>query len=403
MNHFLQQQKLTLPQHRQLFRDLLIEEQVPTKKDEEWKYNNLNFLSEYKTYSPSMDEHRFTFSNESIFIDVQDALSDGVQLEGSLPDGIKVQIADNISGADLPWKFNNYFSDVRDAMSAQALLIEVGPEFVSDQTLHIKYNSAASAGDLYQPQMIVLCQPFVTVKIHVETTLSKKRLTNSGFDLFLADGARAQVLVTEGGFGRGFMSSRSYLQADSFLDFVTLNGCPQWSRHNTSVELAGSGAEAHLQAAYLGTGKQFIDHHTIIDHQVPHTTSSQTYNGVLSGQSEAVFNGRVNILRDAQKSSSAQMNRNLLLNKKAKVNTKPELQVDADDVSATHGATTGQMQDSELFYLQSRGINEQEAKRMICEGFARDVGMKLSPSLKEAFLKHMSHALPKVIEGSYEL
>ena len=139
----------------------------------------------------------------------------------------------------------------------------------------------------------------------------------------------------------------------------------------------------------MGKKNQFIDHHTVTEHLSPHTYSKQLYKGILADRSKAVFNGRVFIAEGAKGSRSEQLNKNLLLSKKAEINTKPELQIYNDDVKATHGATVGQLDLEQLFYLQSRGISRKEAWNILCRGFSLDFIDELNELDLDAFHQSM--------------
>ena len=128
-----------------------------------------------------------------------------------------------------------------------------------------------------------------------------------------------------------------------------------------------------LNGLYLAGGRQHVDHHTRIDHAKPRGTSREYYRGVLDGAARGVFNGRVVVHPDAQKTDSHQANHNLLLSRDAEVDTKPQLEIYADDVKCTHGATVGQLDENQLFYLRSRGIEERMARALLTYAFARDI------------------------------
>jgi Fe-S cluster assembly protein SufD len=133
------------------------------------------------------------------------------------------------------------------------------------------------------------------------------------------------------------------------------------------------GTEATLNGLYIVNGSQHVDNHTTIDHAKPHGTSHELYKGILDGESGAVFNGKIIVRQDAQKTDSKQTNKNLVLSDNSVVNTKPELQIWADDVRCTHGATIGQLDAEALFYLQSRGIGRKEARSLLTYAFAEDI------------------------------
>jgi Fe-S cluster assembly protein SufD len=144
-------------------------------------------------------------------------------------------------------------------------------------------------------------------------------------------------------------------------------------REEVKAVLDGEGAEATLAGLYLVTGRQHIDNQTTLDHAQPHCSSREVYKGILDGESSAVFNGKIIVRKDAQKTDSKQSNKNLLLSEKAIIDTKPALEIYADDVKCTHGATIGQIDAEAVFYLRSRGIGRQEARDLLTYAFANDL------------------------------
>jgi Fe-S cluster assembly protein SufD len=144
------------------------------------------------------------------------------------------------------------------------------------------------------------------------------------------------------------------------------------ARNDANATLS-EGSDATLNGLYIVNGTQHVDNHTVIDHAMPHGTSHELYKGILDGKAHAVFNGRIIVRKDAQKTDSKQTNKNLVLSDDAVVDTKPELQIFADDVRCTHGATIGQLDSEALFYLQSRGIGKPQARSLLTYAFAQDV------------------------------
>jgi Fe-S cluster assembly protein SufD len=149
------------------------------------------------------------------------------------------------------------------------------------------------------------------------------------------------------------------------------------TRVDLSTDLGAPGAEASLDGVFLAGGEAHVDHHTSLLHRAPHTTSRQLYRGVIGGQAQGVFNGKIVVARDAQKISAEQANHNLLLGPRARIHTKPELQIYADDVRCTHGATSGRLDENALFYLRARGIPEAEARRLLVSAFVQAVLARL--------------------------
>jgi Fe-S cluster assembly protein SufD len=147
----------------------------------------------------------------------------------------------------------------------------------------------------------------------------------------------------------------------------------RWSRNETRVRFDGEHCEATVNGLYLASGRQHVDHQTILDHAKPNCTSHELYKGILDGQAHGVFNGKIFVRKDAQKTDAKQTNKVLLLSDDATIDTKPQLEILADDVKCTHGATVGQLDAEQLFYLRSRGLGEQAARALLTFAFANDV------------------------------
>ncbi len=155
-------------------------------------------------------------------------------------------------------------------------------------------------------------------------------------------------------------------------------------RNNLMAILNGEGAETVLNGLYLGRGNQHMDNHTVIAHAVPHCNSSELYQGILTDQSRGVFSGMIHVHRDAQKTDARQSNNCLLLSEEAKIDSKPQLEIYADDVQCTHGATVGQLNEEEIFYLRSRGIGKVNARNILTYAFAEKIIEHIEiPELKE--------------------
>lgn len=218
---------------------------------------------------------------------------------------------------------------------------------------------------------------------------SASYLTNAVSDLRLEEGARLShcKVQMEHEEAVHIGTTRVHQQRDSFIETFQFSFGARLSRQDLHVSLEGENAESVLDGLYIVGGRQHVDNYTLVEHVVPHTTSDQLYKGILDGEARAVFNGHVRIHRDAMKANAAQKNSNLVLSAKAEVDTKPELEIDADDVKASHGATIGQIDPDHLFYLESRAISRDEAIRMLSRGFAQDVVFRIRNEKIRAQLK----------------
>ncbi|MGB1031012.1 MAG: SufB/SufD family protein, partial [Flavobacteriales bacterium] len=148
-------------------------------------------------------------------------------------------------------------------------------------------------------------------------------------------------------------------------------------RNNINVRVNGENCETNLYGTYRTYGKQHVDNHTMIDHKVPHCESNEHYKGILYDKSSAVFNGKVFVREDAQKTNAFQQNANILMSDDASMNAKPELEIYADDVKCSHGSTTGQFDEEAIFYLMARAISETNARELLVEAFLGEVQEQL--------------------------
>jgi Fe-S cluster assembly protein SufD len=161
-------------------------------------------------------------------------------------------------------------------------------------------------------------------------------------------------------------------RASNYASYAVSLGA-EIARHDLNVALTDENIETTIDGLYVVTGRQHTDSHTSIDHQKPHSVSNQLYKGILDGRSRAVFNGKVFVREGALLTDARQLNKNLLLSSDAHIDTKPQLEIFADDVKCAHGATVGQLEDEELFYLSARGITPERARALLTYGFAEDV------------------------------
>jgi len=214
-------------------------------------------------------------------------------------------------------------------------------------------------------------------------------LTNTLTEVCLGDGAEIEhaKLQLEGLKGHHFGHLLVRQGRDSRLVSHSISLGAALARHDVAIDLDGEGAQAVLNGLYLADGRQHVDHHTRIEHIKPHTTSEENYKGVLGGHARGVFNGKVTVHPQAQKSDARQSNKNLLLSANAEVDTKPELQIYADDVKCGHGATVGQLDEDAVFYLRSRGIDKGKAQGLLTYAFAEEVVSRIGVAPLRSLLK----------------
>ncbi len=190
------------------------------------------------------------------------------------------------------------------------------------------------------------------------------------------------------------------LKRSSNLQLHSIDLGTRWQRYDSNIRLIEPGAEVHMDGLYVPTGRQHIDNHTCVEHEAPHCISREDYKGILDGGSRGVFNGRIVVHKDAQKTDSEQSSAALLLSGKAEIDAKPELEIYADDVKCKHGATVGQLDERAIFYLQSRGLNEVEARNLLTYSFADELLQRMElPALQ----KHIEAAVLKKLPDSEQM
>ena len=183
-------------------------------------------------------------------------------------------------------------------------------------------------------------------------------------------------------------NQRVIVEKDGNYQNVNLNLGSKTARYNIHLALTDTGAHASAHGLYALKDQQHCDVASYIHHIAPHTTSDQLYKGILNDSSRGIFTGMVRVEKDAQQIDAKQLNRSLLLSKKAHSNARPQLEIYADDVKCSHGHTTGQIQEDELFYFESRGIRKQKAKEMLARAFSYEVLLKISNSVIRSYLQN---------------
>lgn len=220
--------------------------------------------------------------------------------------------------------------------------------------------------------------------------------TNVVTEIDVQENAKLQYfkLQTEEDTALQVNTTNIYQRADSTVTTTTITLGGGLIRNNLNFMLDASNIEANMYGLYYLHGKQHVDNHTVVDHRKPYSVSNELYKGILDDASTGVFNGKIFVRQEAQKTNAFQSNKNILLTDNATMNTKPQLEIWADDVKCSHGATTGQIDEEQLFYLRARGLSEETARAMLLHAFAADIIEHISiEPLKEHFLNVLSEKL----------
>ncbi|MSQ15890.1 MAG: Fe-S cluster assembly protein SufD [Dehalococcoidia bacterium] len=297
------------------------------------------------------------------------------------------------------------FSAMNTAFLHDGAFVYVPKDCAVERPLHIIFVAAGDAQPtVSHPRALIVLEENSSITI-VESYLgvsSVPYLTNSVTEIVLGDGASAKhyKLLMENADAFHVGTTQVYQGKDSAFRSVSFVKGSAIARNNVSVLLDNPGGNCFLRGLYLTSGKEHIDNHIDIDHAKPHATSDLYFKGILSGRSKAVFSGRVLVQKDAQKSSAIQRDKNLLMSKGAEVDSSPSLEIYADDVQCTHGATAGAVAEDALFYMMSRGIDKETATLFLIQGFAREIVDEIQlTTLRDYVETRISGALPNLRSG----
>ena len=364
---------------------------LPTVKDEDWKYTNIAQLSKHTfeladngTLNEREAFERYTGDDRHLLVFVnglfQQKLSK-INPEKGLT-VIPLQEALRDHGDEIEKVIKNYESDKETAFIAlnHALLdsgcfIKIDKKAVIKSPIHICHVTSSSNGEaLTLPRSIIVAGESSQASImesHVAFDDKIIYFANALTDIYMGQNSTLTYCKAQKESLKAFHigHTRAWLERGANLkgfSFVTGGAI---TRNNLEIILNGEGCNATLDGLYSIYDKMHTDNHTCVDHRYPNCTSNQLYKGILNEASRAVFNGKIIVRSIAQLTNSYQLNKNLLIGKDCRVDTKPQLEIFADDVKCTHGATIGQLDEDELFYLQARGISHREAMSMLSRGF----------------------------------
>ncbi len=322
----------------------------PTTRDEEWRFTNIAPIA----------KNRFPTAPPN---------TNGYSLQKALE--THPELVEEHLGRYAAYK-NNPFVALNTSNFEDGAFLQIPANTVVENAFWIDYK--ATAGRTTHPRNLIIVGAGSQAQIVERYTGTGRYFTNSVTEIVVGENAVVEHIKLEEESDESFHVATIQVYQARNSNFkshnVSLGGL--LVRNDVNAVLS-SGCEGTLNGLYLLNGKQHIDNHTALDHAEPHAASHELYKGILDGASSAVFNGKIFVRKDAQKTDAKQTNKNLVLSENAVINTKPELQILADDVRCTHGATVGQLDEEALFYLRTRGIDKAEARNLLVFAFARDV------------------------------
>ncbi|HEY7773380.1 MAG TPA: Fe-S cluster assembly protein SufD [Marinagarivorans sp.] len=389
-------------------RDAWAQCQWPTRKTEAWKYTPVkaladgNFLSR-PSADPELDNINMLYaidqlnSVDLVFVDGQFQAQLSTDLS-ALPSGLNITALADAPSAVLAQYFNRaagehatLFGDLNTAALEQGFVVEVAKNADITQPVHIVNIATQTDACAVNARVLWLQHTGSRASLveHFASSASATVFTNSITELFVGENAQCQHyrLHLEGEQNQHIGGVYSQLQKNARLNSFYVAMGANLQRVDVVTQFEGEGAEAVNNGVYLPRNKQITDFHTCIEHKVPHCTSNEIFRGIIGDSARAVFNGRIHIHKDAQKTLAELSNKNLLTSEKAEVNTKPELEIYADDVRCAHGATIAKIDPLAMYYLCSRGISKEEAQVLLSFGFINELIEQLENAAIAAFLR----------------
>lgn len=377
---------------RLLAKESYLAQGVPVAKAEEYKFTNIGKKLE-QTISNFSAAQSFEVSEELVKSSIFEGFEGDVLVFSNgkfLPnlsskiEGVEVSLISekaDLALGSIAKPEKDPFAALNQASFEDGIFISVPKKAQIEKPILLLSFNQANEGQVIQPRVWIEAGDFATVTF-IDQTISlgeTSYFVNKVVEL--KGGVNTQLsyyrLQHEGKNAIEVSNIESDIQKDARFTSVNISLSGDLVRNNLSLNLLGSNSEGNMFGIFLLNGKTHVDNHTNVDHTIPHAESHELYKGILADQSRGVFNGKIFVRQDAQKTNAFQQNNNILLSEDAIINTKPQLEIWADDVKCSHGCTVGQLDEEALFYLQARGIDKMQAKGLLLYAFAGEVLEKI--------------------------
>lgn len=384
----------------------------PTPRNEEWKYSNVkdlvsvsyNFnaesslgLSDLEDLKiPTQDANIIYFVNGHYHAELSRIISSQDQITiSSLSEAYKSNPAlVNTYFNELVKDQDDAFTSLNTAFAQDGIFIHIPDNKTVEHPIILRFVSDARLENVgSQPRNIIAVGRNAHVKLAeaFRTLGTARSFTNSVTEIYVAEEAGVEYYKvqneSDNAYHIGTTQVRMLDRSQFYAGTVTLNG--RFTRNNLNIILDGERCEAHMYGLYFPDGTQHVDNHTVADHRKPNSESNELYKGILRDKSKGVFNGKIFVREDAQKTNAFQSCKNIVLSTEATMNTKPQLEIFADDVKCSHGTTTGQIDEEALFYMRSRGISKPEAMALLMFAFCADVVSQIKIDSVREYLENV--------------
>jgi Fe-S cluster assembly protein SufD len=378
---------------------------LPSTTDEPWRFTDLKgfdpdtFVSNGHVGGPGPGARPAATMLDLDVAALATVTEDGIEIERA-PEGITFEplrdheLLGTLVGADEKFAAHNA------ALWEHGLLVHVPPGVVLEQPLYVRISNSREGGALFW-RLLVLADPesrFSVVEEYASARPDLAGYSNAVSELFVGQGAKVEYVSLQNLSAETwhFASHRAKVDRDAELDWVAGGFGSKKGKTRIQNDLAGEGATSRVTGAYFADGEQHLDYDTFQEHIAPNTTSDFAFKGALRDHATAVWRGMIKVEKDAQKTNAYQENRNLILSEQAHADSIPGLEIEANDVRCTHGATISPVNRDELFYAMARGISRGEAERLIVRGFFTDVlnRIELEP-VREAVTEALEARIPQ--------
>ena len=347
----------------------------PSTRDEYWKYTRLAKIqnSEFsvKEFDSTAEVH--SINERALHIECINGFFQTPV--GEIQTGIEITPIEEIDHALVDYQ-TDFFSALNTAYYTSGIRIKIKAGTEVDKSIQLNFLSIDS-GIQVQPRIEIIVEKSSSCNFifNWHSNGQSDNLYNMVSEMHVLENASLNIHQLQAGGNENYLINTMQIRQlrDSRFTVHTISLEGKILRNNLNVAVQGENCETDLNGLYLVHGSQHVDNHTYIDHIAPNCNSRENYKGVMDDKSTAVFNGKVMVQTNAQKINAFQSNQNILLSDDATINSKPELEIYADDVQCAHGSTTGQLDEEALFYLRSRGISETSAKKMMIKAFLFDV------------------------------
>ncbi|MGZ4877907.1 MAG: Fe-S cluster assembly protein SufD [Candidatus Angelobacter sp.] len=390
----------------------------PTTHDEDWRFTNVAAVANtaFELAGPETvgREQLETFGASQFachLVFVNGLFSKEFSTIAPFAKGVKVgSLAAHLKNdpAGLEPHLGRYLNTQRDPFAAlntafidDGAFVYVPRGVVVEAPIYVLYVTVpGTTPTMNQPRNLIVAEENSQVTVVEDYVSLGEGITfsNAATELVAGDNANVShyMVVREGDQAYNFSTLRIQQGRDANVATHSLLLSGALVRNNVHPVLAGEGSHCLINGLFMANGRQHMDNYMLVEHASPHCDSRQFYNGILNGQSHGVFHGRIIVHKDAQKTDAKQTNRNLLLSDDAQIDTKPQLEIYADDVKCTHGATIGQFDDNALFYLRSRGLAEAAARHVLLLAFANECLDRMnSPQIREHLEKLVVAGMPE--------